>query len=576
MTILSTASFVRGGAPSILRRARANAAFISPHRVHLAAPLPRQQVRPASSTPTTGAAGLRAADASREGWSRQALRWGWGWNPQIKTWTNWHNSLRVTPEYFDLPETRDDILAILKDAREKGQKLKVVGTGCSPNTMAVCQQRMLSTDNYNKIISVDEQKGTVRVQAGVTLAQLNEFLAEHNLGLSVLSSISEQSMGGALACAIHGTGGKFPCMSDYIEALELITPRGEVIECSATQNADIFKAALCHVGALGVVSEMTIKCEPAFKLRSSQRPVPLEDVLSNIDERVGTAEHYRFWWFPHTDMCIEWKANRVPIYTPNKSEGDWVANQFLIFNYVLETVLWLTRFFPPSAQFVNQVCRAVAFNQVSDVVDRSDKVFNFDCLFRQYVDEWSIPRGNCAEAVRRLKKFIESRPEWGVHFPVEVRFSRADDIWLSPCSGQDTCWIGVIMYRPWNAEPPPFWREYFQGFEEIMDSLGGRPHWAKEHKLTYKDLYHKYPKFREWCQLRDKVDPDGMMVNPYVEKIIDQERPSWREVLRDTRRITGKLFDAPDQWPAIPGRAAPSRPRNETAAGAPAAAAVAR
>mmetsp|Transcript_28107 Transcript_28107/g.55040 ORF Transcript_28107/g.55040 Transcript_28107/m.55040 type:complete len:554 (-) Transcript_28107:64-1725(-) len=457
-------------------------------------------------------------------WSKQALRWGWGWNEKKKLWTNWHNIVKVSPANFDFPTSKEEIIALLKEAREMGQKVKVVGTGCSPNSMAVCKDRMISTEQYKQILNIDKEKKTVTVQAGVTLAQLNEELPKHGLGLSVLTSISDQAIGGALACAIHGTGVGFSCLPGFVESLEIILADGTPVRCSERENPDLFQAARCHIGALGVISEVTLKCEDMFKLRARQKPVPLEEVLNNLDSKVGSSEHWRFWWFPHTDMCVEWGANRVPLEMEDKCEGDWIADQFLWFNYALETALFVTKFFPPLIKLLNKACQTVAFTTRADTVNRSDRVFNFDCLFRQYVDEWSIPKENCPEAMRRLKKFIDSKSDWGVHWPVEVRFTKKDDIWLSPSYGHDSCWIGVIMYKPWNTEPPEYWKEYFRGYEEIMDSLGGRPHWAKEHRLAGLDFENKYEKFDQWRKVREKVDPEGMFVNDYVARVIDSDR----------------------------------------------------
>ncbi|KAF8819321.1 putative L-gulonolactone oxidase [Cardiosporidium cionae] len=450
----------------------------------------------------------------------RAMRWSWGWNDQSKTWMNWHNTQVVTPAMYDFPSSTEEIVQIMADVQKRGQKVKVVGMGCSPNTMAISPSRMIFVDKLNKILHVDPKQGTVRVQAGVTFQQLNEELPKHHVGLSVLTSISEQSVGGALACAIHGTGGNFGSVSTYVKSLQLITLSGDILECSENENPELFKACLCHLGGFGMISEITLKTEPEFKLQSHQKENTLVNVLHTLNEKIESNEHWRFWYFPHTQMCVEWKANRVPLETTNRCEGDWVASQLKIFNYALEASLLIGNVFPRFNKLVNKMCRFIAFRKESIVVDRSDKVFNFDCLFRQYVNEWSIPREHCKTALLLIKQMIENRPEWGIHFPIEVRFSKEDDIWLSPGYGRQNCWIGIIMYRPWNNEPPSYWKEYFKEFEEIMKSLDGRPHWAKEHSLNYADFKTMYPKLDEWIALRNRMDPKNLFVNSYLEKII--------------------------------------------------------
>jgi len=248
--------------------------------------------------------------------------------------------------------------------------------------------------------------------------------------------------------------------------LTLITAQGEKIYCSKTENSDIFNAAVCSLGSLGIITSMTLQCEPAFRLENKQEPAKLDQVLDNLDAIIHSAEHVRLWWYPHTDNVVVWRANRTtkPVSKPLSS---WRTSSWFTFN-VYQGLLYICRFVPSLIPSLSRFMFWATQSKPLEKVDQSVKVFNFDCLFPQYVNEWSIPWSRTAEALRALDQFIENgsvqvenlnkdemavtttvKKEKGlkVHFPIEIRFVKKDDVWLSPAYGVDSCYIGIIMYR---------------------------------------------------------------------------------------------------------------------------------
>lgn len=166
--------------------------------------------------------------------------------------------------------------------------------------------------------------------------------------------------------------------------------------------------------------------------------------------------------------------------------------------------------------------------QVAD----SFQQFTFDCLFAQHVTEWAVDGADGPKAFRDLVEWVEQQPQlphkhkWVAHSPVEVRFVQGDTIWLSPAYARPhICYIGIIVYRPygWDLHPrQPYWGVY----EQIMQSLHGRPHWAKAHRMTPEELSRVYPRFRDFCRLRQRVDPCGLFLNEYARRhlwVTDEE-----------------------------------------------------
>lgn len=150
-------------------------------------------------------------------------------------------------------------------------------------------------------------------------------------------------------------------------------------------------------------------------------------------------------------------------------------------------------------------------------------MLNFDCLFPQYALEWAIPAENTKACLADLREWLEhaDHGKLCVHFPIEIRWTCADDIWLSPSYGRETCWIGVVTYRPYGLSVP--YRQFQEQFAEILSSHAGRPHWAKQHGLKPKDVEALYPKFGEYRQVLERVDPQGVLRSEYVRRHLEGE-----------------------------------------------------
>ena len=156
----------------------------------------------------------------------------------------------------------------------------------------------------------------------------------------------------------------------------------------------------------------------------------------------------------------------------------------------------------------------------STTINVSHAVFNMDCLFQQYTDEWGIPYERSAAAIRALRDWLDEEAKLSngerIHFPIEIRFTDADGIWLSHCQGRKTCFIGLVMYRPYNSNVR--YRSLFAKFEMLMRHFAGRPHWAKAHTCGQNELRKLYPHLDDFLKLREKHDPDRVFVNPYVRR----------------------------------------------------------
>lgn len=227
------------------------------------------------------------------------------------TWRNWAGTETATGIEVLRPSSVDELAAAVKAAAEQGKKLKAVGSGHSFTGCAAPEQTMIQLDGLSAITSADQASGLVTVGAGTGLRKLNAGIHAFDLALENLGDIDKQTISGAISTGTHGTGARLGGLATQIAALDLVTADGSVLHCSAEENADVFAAARVSVGALGVISSLTLRTVPAFLLRAQEMPLPLAEVLAGFDELADGNDHFEFYWFPHTDVALTKRNNRV-------------------------------------------------------------------------------------------------------------------------------------------------------------------------------------------------------------------------------------------------------------------------
>ncbi|RWS07212.1 L-gulonolactone oxidase-like protein [Dinothrombium tinctorium] len=436
---------------------------------------------------------------------------------------NWSKTFSCKPQLFFVPKNIEELREIVLSAKANRKKVRVVGCGHSPSDISCTNDYLVSLRYFNNVVQVDENRYLVKVEAGITLTELNDHLQRHNLALSVLGAISDVTIGGVINTATHGSGANFNVISYYVNDLEMITASGDIIKCSRNDKIDIFLSALCGLGALGIIINVTLRCEPAFLLHQHIYPSTLDEVLEDLNDHTQSSDHFRFLWFPHTNYTSVWHTSRIynkEITKQTKLESicNWILDQGIGY-YALEFCYWVSSYFPQIVPYINRFFFRILYTRNRERVDISPKLFNIECPFKQYVNEWSIPRENAPIALLALRRMIESSNNIFAHFPIEVSFVKEDDIYLSPAFGRDSCYINIITYRPYGKHIS--YENYWTNYEKIMRELGGRPHWPYSHSVTATDFIKMYPYFRAFALIRKRLDPLNMFINSYLERIFE-------------------------------------------------------
>jgi L-gulono-1,4-lactone dehydrogenase len=425
-------------------------------------------------------------------------------------WTNWAGDQQCEPAAFERPAAVGEVVGAVERAVAAGRCVRVAGSGHSFTGAVLTDGALLSLDRMGALLDADPGTGLVRVEAGITLHALNQALAEHGLAMPNLGDIDEQSIAGAISTATHGTGVTLRNLSAQVRALRLVTASGEVREVDGGED---LLAARVAIGALGIVTEVTLQTVPAFTLRGVDAPVPLAEVLDGLDERVAGHRHFEFFVFPHADNALT-RTNDVVDEPPRpRSKLRAYVDDVLLGNAGFQLACAIGRTFPRAIPSLNRL--VTRFSGATTRVDRSDRIFASPRKVRFTEMEYALPRPVAADAVRAIKATAE---RYAVNFPIEVRFVSPDDALLSPAHERETVYVAVHMFKGMEWEP------YFRAVEAIADEHGGRPHWGKRHFQTAATLAARYPAWERFAAVRERMDPGGVFSNAYTDRVLGPAR----------------------------------------------------
>ena len=426
-------------------------------------------------------------------------------------WRNWAGDQACRPAAVEHPATAAEVAEAVGRARDAGRVVRVVGAGHSFTDTALTDGTLLRLDRMRRVLEVDSTSGLARVEAGISLNELSEALWAHGLALENLGDIDVQSIAGATATGTHGTGSRLQNLSAGLRELELVTADGLTVRVSEGDDPDGWRAARVSVGALGVVTAVTLQAVRAFTLEGVDATAPLEEVLGRVDELADGAEHFEFYVFPHSSLAMTRTNRRVEqAPEPPPRARAWV-DDVLLRNHVFGLACAAGRQAPRLIPSINRLLARAS--GTTRRVDRSYRIFASPRLVRFTEMEYALPRERTVDAVRAVLE-VASRPDFAVPFPIEVRFVAPDDAFLSPAGGRETCYIAVHMYRGMEWEP------YFRAVEEVMNGFEGRPHWGKRHFQTAETLSPRYPEWERFQAVRRRLDPEGVFANGYVRRVL--------------------------------------------------------
>lgn len=417
-------------------------------------------------------------------------------------WSNWSGLEHSYPAARLAPANEAELAEAL--ARAAGP-VRAVGAGHSFTGLVTTDATLLSLDRMSGLIGHDPARLQATVHAGTRLSSLGALLEGIGQEMTNLPDINKQSLAGAIATGTHGSGHSMPALHGNVIGLRLVTPSGEVIDCDANRNADVFQAARVGLGAFGVISAVTLQNSKLTRLRKRAELVDTEAVLESWTDLVAKHRNLDFQMIPFTGkgLLTTYDETTEPVH-PRPPDRD------------TEGVLKLKQL-RDLFEFTPGLRREMAQRVMSDIppevsVDAGWKLLSNERTVRFKEMEYQVPVEAQVKALREVLHRIETNRD-DVFFPIEVRTVAADDAWLSPFYQRD---CGPIAIHAYYKDDHDF---FFGLAEPVLRAAGGRPHWGKLHSLRAPDLARLYPRWEDAQAVRRKLDPQGKMLNPYLRGI---------------------------------------------------------
>lgn len=416
------------------------------------------------------------------------------------------------PRAWHLPASEQEVVRLVAGAAADRRRLRVVGAGHSFSRIAAPDDDAVSLDALAGPVDVHDDRTRVTVPAGMRLRDLSAVLAGRGLALPIVGSIQSQSVAGAIATGTHGSSLRHPNLAGLVTAVRLVDGTGRVV---ALDEADPRVAgARVHLGALGIVTQLTLRVQAARTLCQVVEDVPVAAVPEILVDVAHSAEYVKVWWLPHarTAQVIRYDATERPVTRWPSVAMRRRLDDRVMHAAVFPALIGLQRRRPQVTAAVN---RFLSSRYLGPRVQagRDTLMLTTPMPFRHRETEAALPLGRAPEAVAQvLGLFADGRP--AVNFPLEIRFVAGDDTWLSPAFGADACQIGAYCTDIGDCET------YFAAFWTVMRSQGARPHWGKELDHDAAELRALYPEYDRFTALRDDLDPHRVFGGTLHEQLL--------------------------------------------------------
>ncbi|MEA3513357.1 MAG: D-arabinono-1,4-lactone oxidase, partial [Campylobacterota bacterium] len=431
---------------------------------------------------------------------------------------NWAKTHTCKTNNIIYAKSEDEIVHIVKYANEQNQKLKVVGGGDSYNDIFCPGENgiLLSLELYSDIIFIDKQNNAVTFEAGMMMPDLIKKLKKHNLAVSNLGTNIFDCVAGSCSTGYHGSGINYKIFSSFVKSFEVITPIGEKkIVNNEDDEFDIYAVGL---GVLGIISKITLQCEPSFNLEVIEKKMSFEDIEKNFDELLCSNDHFKFIWIPHTDDFMVWLGNRTEKKESSKFKKfmTYFTYGVVINNFFHEFLLYIASFKRALIPKINKLMSKILIPKENRSVWQSHWGFFLPHLLKQDVVEYAFDIKDTFTVFKEVISNIKDKNIY-VDTPIEVRFVQKDSYWMSPTGDTNSCWIGTKIHFPYGKKPE--YLEYFTMIDEVLLKYNGRPHWGKQFRIKTEDFKKSYPKWDDFWDFADIEDPNKILQNDFVKRL---------------------------------------------------------
>ena len=420
----------------------------------------------------------------------------WAQNEKLK---NWAGNLEYSTSKIDYPKSLEEVPQIVK----KHSKLKVLGTRHCFNAIADSKYNFVSLGEMKKIVSLDANAKTVTVEGGIKYGELCPWLNDKGFALHNLASLPHISVAGAITTATHGSGVRNKNLCGPVEALEIVTADGDVINL-LKKDGEKFYAAVVGLGAIGVITKVTLNIQPTFMMRQwVYIKMPLQQMKEHFDEIVSSGYSVSLFTDWQNESINEvWIKSLVDDASNAEAKKDFFGAA-------------------PATKNVHPIIELPAENcteQMGVPGTWYERLPHFKMGFtpssgKELQAEYFVPHEHAVEAIQAIQKMGK---EIGPHlFISEIRTIDADDFWMSPCYKQPSVTIHFTWKQEWNAVS-----KLLPAIEKELAPFNAKPHWGKLFTMSPSTLASRYQKMNDFKKVVAEFDSKGKFRNEFLEKNI--------------------------------------------------------
>lgn len=421
----------------------------------------------------------------------------------ISRLSNWAGNYTYTAPRLHYPETVEQ----LQELVSRSGKLKVLGSRHSFNDIADTPGDLVSLDRLgasDPLLALDRERHTATISANARYGQINRQLHREGYALHNLASLPHISVAGACATATHGSGDRNGNLATAVSAMEVVTADGSVLTLSRGQDGHEFAGAVVGLGAVGVITRLTLDVVPAFDMRQdAYEHLPMSQLLDHFDEIVSGADSVSLFTRWHDGLVDQlWLKRRVA------DEDEFVPAPELFGATLARTHLHPIRSLPAESCTEQMGIRGPWYERLPH--------FRMDftpSVGEELQSEYLIPRHRAIEAIGVINS-LSDRIEPLLQIS-EVRTIAADDLWMSPCFRQACVGVHFTWKKDWEAV-----RQLLPVIEEQLAPLEARPHWGKLFTMPPQRVRSLYPKLPDFRRLLRTYDPRGKFRNAFLDRYI--------------------------------------------------------
>ncbi|MCM4160839.1 FAD-binding protein [Antarcticibacterium flavum] len=391
-------------------------------------------------------------------------------------WKNWSGSLSFSPGEIATPESEEEVVDLVKAAAKENRKIRVVGAGHSSSPLVKTRDVLLSMKHFRGAGDLDEDSGRLSILSGMTVKEAGKEAFRYGLAMHNTGDVDVQTIAGAIGTGTHGTGVELKNLSSMLAGVRMVTGKGEILEASIDDDKDLFRALQVAMGTCGIFLKMRLKLKKAYRLHRKEWCVPIEKCLENLED-LKKNRNFDFYWYPRSDLAkirvMNEEGREMPEISYGSLEMDKKGNSH-------------------------------------EILPRS-RHLKFDEM------EYVLPADKAIDCFLEVRDLIKKHWRKEIGWRVLVRTIQADDVYISPMTGRES--VTISLHH--NAGMR-FW-DYFQAIEPVFIKFGGRPHWGKKHTLKAAELREMYPNWNKFREIREKMDPDGIFLTPYMKELLIAE-----------------------------------------------------